>query len=205
MTLLVNNLGFERNDQPIFSNISFQLQKGELLKLQGVNGSGKSTLLRMLAGFIEPQEGQIHWGNQSILQNRDNFQKNILYIGHQSGIKPQLSVRENLLLSISLQYEATSEAIEQAIEQFGLLKQIETQALYLSAGQLRRISLAKLSLTQAKLWLLDEPMTALDSQTQHLLTELISQHLNAGGMSIIATHQALALEGKTIVLGEIHA
>lgn len=206
MNLIVENVAFERNNYFLFEKINFSLQAGELIQLRGANGSGKSTLLRILAGFIEPQMGTVICDNQSIFEQLDHYQQQLHYVGHQNGIKPNLTVFENLRLSCALAMIKTAD-IEKVVERVGLASLLHKPALQLSAGQSRRLSLARLLLNQIPLWILDEPTTALDADGQKLLTELLNEHLSAKGSAIVATHQHLNLtrEMQIIQLGEHHA
>jgi len=205
--LTIDNLAFERNNQFLFREINFALQAGDLLQVRGANGSGKSTLLRMLAGFIEPQGGTILWQDKSICQHRDAYQQQLHYLGHHNGIKHSLTVYENLQLHAALMTNKPEpNHLKTAIKQVDLTHVSHTQAIHLSAGQLRRLGLARLLLHPIPLWILDEPTTALDADGQALLGHLLKQHLTNGGMAIIATHQTLAIlhNTKTIYLGEQH-
>jgi heme exporter protein A len=203
MTLQLLNLTFERHYQTLFADINCSLNQGEAIQIRGVNGSGKSTLLRILAGYIEPQEGSILWQNQCILKTRDDYQQQIHYIGHQNGTKPYLTVYENLQLMTALSQQPSAD-INSIIQRMGLSHLSDTQTWQLSAGQLRRTALARLLLHSAKLWILDEPATALDTEGQELFLNILSQHLQQGGMAIISTHHDLQtlLNIKTIWIGE---
>lgn len=192
MNLTITNLAFERNFRCLLNNINFTLTPGELMQIRGTNGSGKSTLLRILAGFIEPTRGTIQWQDKNVALDRDHYQQQIHYVGHQNGIKPYLTVRENLQLNYALaNHPKNVEQLEYVLQQFGLQHLTQTQALHLSAGQARRIALARLLLHTTPLWILDEPTTALDEATQIFLTTLLQQHLSAGGIAIVATHHDL--------------
>lgn len=202
--LHIKQLAFERNFQYLFNHVNCELNPGELLQIRGTNGSGKTTLLRILAGFIEPHEGNVSWYGKSIFQDRESYQQHLKYIGHQNGIKPNLTVYENLQLNCALtNIRIESNHIKQVLEQCELDHLSHTQALYLSAGQLRRLSLTRLLITSASIWVLDEPTTALDDSGQKLLSHLLTQHLAKNGIAIIATHQNLLLERniKTMQLG----
>jgi len=204
-TLTFQDLSFERNQHLLFSNVHGSLKAGEMLQIRGANGSGKSTLLRILAGFIAPLTGAIHWEENPILANPENYQQQLHYLGHHNGIKQNLTVYENLklsaaLLSLSLQPQKAKDILKQ----MGLTHKIHTQALHLSAGQLRRLSLARLLLTTNSLWILDEPTTALDAEGQHLFSNMVKQQLENNGIIIFATHQDILLTPamKTLTLGE---
>lgn len=197
-TLNFENLTFERNNQVVLSNVSHKVHTGELLQVCGANGSGKSTLLRILAGLIEPQEGDVLWCDQSIFQQKEFYQQQLHYLGHQNGIKPNLTVYENIKLNYALQgLEINLPSVNYALEKMGLAKILHVQGQNLSAGQLRRLGLIKLFLNHKPLWILDEPTTALDSQTQAIFSELVKEHLKKDGMAIIATHQYLNMDSET--------
>ena len=195
----IDDLAFERNNRFLFSNINCSLQAGELLQIRGANGSGKSTLLRILAGYIEPQTGKILWQGQSITEQRDTYQQQLHYVGHQNGVKPNLTVYENLQLNCALiGIPAAPAHLYKIIERIGLIN--ATQTSQLSAGQTRRLALARLLLQPAPLWILDEPTTALDSQAQEFLLTILNEHLKNNGIAIVATHQDLSLTAKIITL-----
>lgn len=203
--LTLTNLAFERNNQLLFENINCTLASGELLQIRGTNGSGKSTLLRLIAGFLEPQMGDILWQDHSVTAQRDAYREQLHYLGHQNGVKPSLTVQENLQLSCAFSaVKSTPEELIKIAEKVGLARFSQKQAMHLSAGQARRLSLARLLLKKNPLWILDEPTTALDSEGQQLLTDLLNEHLSAGGIAVVATHQTLPLqrEMKMICLGE---
>ena len=206
--LQIEDLTFIRNDAILFQNISCQLQTGNVLQILGRNGSGKSTLLRILAGYIQPEQGKISWHGKSITDERDVYQQQLHYVGHQNAVKQNLTVYENLQLAAALRgSNSTSAHIKNIVEQTGLSHVANTEASCLSAGQGRRLALARLLLDQAALWILDEPTTALDSAGQTLLHTLLNQHLSKQGSVIVATHQILSLTkpAQTLQLGEQHA
>lgn len=208
LTLTIDNLAFERNDQPLFSQLHCHIAAGEMLQVRGANGSGKSTLLRILAGLLEPQQGIISWNGKSVFKHRDLYQQQLQYIGHQSGIKQYLTVYENIKLHSTLSANSlNTDQINTILQKINLFHLLHTQALHLSAGQLRRLSLARLLFNSVPLWILDEPATALDSDGQQFLTTLLQQHLTNGGMAILATHQPLTITEnmKNIFLGGQHA
>ncbi len=207
-TLLIDNLSFERNTEWLFESISLKLNAGELLQIKGPNGSGKSTLLRILAGLIEPLSGSVFWQDQCILQDRAEYHKYLQYIGHQNGVRLTLTVYENVQLSLALNSKkCTSKDIKAAIEKVGLGHFIYNQCQFLSAGQVRRVGLARLLLNPSPLWILDEPLTALDLEGQLLLNQTFDVHLKNGGLIIAATHQALTTSQsiQILKLGKNHA
>ena len=185
--LQANALAAERGGQRLFSDVSFQLDKGALLHVSGSNGSGKTTLLRMLCGLTLPAEGEINWQQQSIESNRDDFNENLLYIGHRHGMHSDLNAVENL--SLSCQQISQRTVIFSALEEVGLAKHCHKPLRLLSQGQQRRVALARLLLESRKLWILDEPLAALDVSAVEWFSQRLTHHLENGGMAIITTHQ----------------
>ena len=206
MTLNIKQLAFERNYQLLFSNIDCHLHPGECLQVRGENGSGKSTLLRLIAGYFEPLTGHVLWNEKSITQFRDDYQQAIQYIGHHNGVKNNLTVKENLQLFATLLGATINiNKIHDILVQMNLSHLINTLAMNLSAGQTRRLALARLLIKKSALWILDEPATALDQHGQQIFTDMMKYHLNRNGMVIITTHQPLIHPlTKTIHLGVNH-
>ncbi len=185
--LQANTLAAERGGQRLFSDVSFQLEAGALLHVSGSNGSGKTTLLRMLCGLTLPAEGNIIWQQQPIESNRDDFNENLLYIGHRHGMHSDLDAVENLRLSC--QQTAHRAVIFSALEEIGLSQHYDKPLRLLSQGQQRRVALARLLLEPCKLWVLDEPLAALDVNAVEWFSQRLTQHLETGGMAVITTHQ----------------
>lgn len=204
--LCLHHLTFKRHHHVLFSKLNFTINGGDIIQVRGHNGCGKSTFLRILAGFIEPKKGMITWDGRCISKQRDIYIENMIYVGHRNAIKPSLTVYENVLLKCAL-LGYKSDNLNFIMKKIGLNAVLHKRAQYLSAGQLRRLSLAKLILAPAKLWLLDEPNTALDDEGQQLLNTLLLEHAAKNGITIIATHQALPLNHsmKTIFLGHPYA
>jgi len=202
MTLYINNLAFERNNEVLFAGIHSTLQSSEMLQICGPNGCGKSTLLRILAGYIQPETGTILWHGKNIFATLDDYAQQLCYLGHQNGIKPYLTTCENLKLSCALSNKKMSrEELKKVLRTMQLESVENTQAMHLSQGQKRRLALCRLQITSARLWILDEPTTALDHPGQTLLTDLLKQHLKNDGMAIVATHHDLGVSGsKTLEL-----
>jgi heme exporter protein A len=204
-TFSLKQLAFARNERVLFENIDIRLAAGSLLQLHGANGAGKSTLLRLCAGYIEPTAGNIFWQKQCISKQRSEFQTHVHYLGHQNGLKPQLTVMENLNLASALAGKKfVANAALEILEQLHCANIANLQTRYLSAGQCRRAALARLALNPRQLWLLDEPVTALDGMGQKLLMDLLAAHASAGGIALMATHQVLT-DITSLALGEYHA
>lgn len=201
MTLRIESLGFLRHYQFLFREISCTLHAGELLQTSGANGSGKSTLLRILAGLLEPHAGTVVWQDKSIFSEKEIWQRRVHYLGHQNGIKSCLTPMENLQLSsVLIKKNLNPYLASSVLKKMGLSRLLDVQARHLSAGQLRRLALARLLLNPARVWILDEPLAALDTEGQQLLTDLLNQHLTNGGMAIVATHQDLLITGKIKII-----
>ena len=185
--LQANALAGERGGQRLFSDISFSLNNGELLHVSGGNGSGKTTLLRMLSGLTLPAAGDISWQQQAIDNNRDDFNADLLYIGHRHGMHSDLNALENLQLST--QQSSNRARIFSALEEVGLGRHLEKPLRLLSQGQQRRVALARLLLESRKLWILDEPLAALDVDAVEWFSQCLAAHLKNGGMAVVTTHQ----------------
>lgn len=196
-SLQVTDLTCIRQQHSVFNALSFALQQHELLMIEGQNGAGKSSLLRLLTGLTTPASGEIFWCNKNITTIRDAYIQQLHYIGHSNGIKQNLTVTENLILTHHLALAKTSR-LPEIIESLQLTTLQNTLAKQLSAGQKRRLALAKLLLIPRKLWLLDEPLTALDKEAQTFFLTQLALHLQSGGMAIMSSHQPLALHNMHV-------
>lgn len=196
--LSTQSLSFIRKDQNLFQNLSFTVKPGEILQINGANGSGKTTLLRLLAGFLKPSSGDIQYLQISIFHPQNNYQAQIAYLGHANAIKPALTLKENLISHCKLMGASASLEIEPLLEAFQLQSVYQKLAYQLSAGQQRKLALIKIILTQKPIWILDEPLTALDESSIATLMIYLSKHLETGGIIITATHQALPLHASPI-------
>jgi heme exporter protein A len=182
-----------RGPVTLFRDVSFGVTSGEWLALRGANGSGKTTLLRCVVGLTRPDSGEMLWDGAPVSQDAAAFRESLCYGGHLPGIKDDLTADENLAALLALRGRAADgEARRAALARVGLEKRRHLQARRLSAGQRRRIGLARLVLERAALWALDEPLTALDDDGERLFERLLADHLAGGGMAIIATHHPLA-------------
>ncbi len=191
--LSAHELKCVKGSTELFSNIHFEISSGEALVVEGSNGSGKTSLLRILCGYNFPAEGQITW-NGATIEGHDSYQQQISYIGHASGVKLDLTVLENLVFAQRLVGTHRSESeIKDIIREVGLFKQRNILARKLSAGQKRRVALARLQLEERKLWILDEPLTALDKDFVTEFESVLKNHLDNNGMLIVTTHRDLVL------------
>ena len=196
--LEVRNLACTRGDHQLFDRLSFTLSVGELMQVQGENGSGKTTLLRTLCGFMQPVEGEIRWNGKNVRELDEDYYAEVIYLGHLNAIKDELSALENLHISAGLAGCAVShqQAIA-ALRRMGLRGRETLPVKVLSQGQRRRVALARLLVSNAKLWILDEPLAALDVGAVSLMQDLIGEHLTSQGMVIFTTHQAMEVTGVT--------
>jgi heme exporter protein A len=200
MTLTVNNLQCIRGDRELFSALSFTLKNKQLMRLEGQNGSGKTTLLRTLCGLFTPDQGEINWQGDSIIKQDENYRKDLFYLGHNNAIKADLTAFENLRINANLAGDKVStENLLQALDTIGLFGFEEFPVRQLSQGQKRRVALARLLLSNAKLWVLDEPFVALDVAAVELLQTIVARHVDNGGMVILTTHQEVPLTSGEII------
>lgn len=183
----VCDLEFDYQDTPLFSGVSFQLTSGELLHLRGANGAGKSTLLRLLAGLQYPLRGEIRFFGEVILQNLTEYHQNICFVGHRTGINPYLTIKENCVFDPIYQQQN----LEDLAEVFHLSQFLDYPCGILSAGQRRQVGLLRMWMTKAKLWLLDEPLVALDESSVSALMVKIDEHRQQGGAVIMTSHQTI--------------
>lgn len=194
--LEVSNLACSRGDHRLFSGLSFTLHPGQIMQVQGANGSGKTSLLRTLCGFMMPDEGDIAWCGENIGELDEAYCAEMLYLGHLNAIKDELSALENLRISAGLSgIELSEKEAVIALRRMGLRGRERLPTKVLSQGQRRRVALARLQVSDARLWVLDEPLTALDVGAVALIQELIAAHLAQQGMVIFTTHQPLQVAG----------
>lgn len=192
--LEIINLACTRQDRRLFSGLNFKMSSSDILQLEGPNGSGKTSLLRMLCGLLLPEEGEIHWQGIDISKDRTQFLEDLIYIGHRPGIKDELTPRENLHHICNLHGSKQNTDINEALKNVGLYGFEEVPVRTLSAGQKRRVALSRLLFSNASVWILDEPFTALDKAGQSFIELLLEQHSNNGGLTLITTHQPLHLK-----------
>jgi len=197
-SLTAENLACARGDKRLFDGLNFRVMAGQALAVEGANGAGKTSLLRVIAGFLAPVAGRLIVKAEG-RENDDAEERGkvIGWLGHQDGLKPQLSVREQLDFFSNL-YGHTADST--VLEQVGLARQADLPCRYLSAGQKRRLGLARLLASKRPLWLLDEPFAALDASGQQLVGQLMARHCGAGGLIIAATHEPLGLGNESLKL-----
>jgi heme exporter protein A len=185
--------------------LSFALFSGDVLQLEGQNGAGKTTLLRVLSGLFSSFEGHIRWKGQDVRQCYSEYQQDLLYIGHKSSVKTTLTPLENLRFLVGLQQCVEEGALWQALEQVGLAGYEHVLCRNLSAGQKRRVALARLYLSKAKIWILDEIFTAIDKKGVTQLEALLVEKAQSGVAIVLTTHHELALPGiRHLRLGQVN-
>jgi len=197
--LEVSNLACSRGDHRLFTGLSFALNPGQIMQVQGANGSGKTSLLRTLCGFLMPDEGDISWHGESIRSLDEDYCAEMFYLGHLNAIKDELSAIENLRISSGLSgYDLGEKEAIAALRRMGLKGKERLPTKVLSQGQRRRVALARMLVNDAKLWILDEPLAALDVGAVLLIQNLIADHLAQQGMVIFTTHQPLEIAGMEV-------
>jgi len=197
--LSVANLECVRGDRRLFSGLSFEVAAGSLLHVHGPNGSGKTTLLRAIAGLVLPEDGEISWNGEPTRKQKEEFNSELLYLGHHYGLKFELTAYENLRIFAKLAGADVDEIrVEEVLKIMGLARCVELPVKVLSQGQKRRVALSRLLLQSSKLWILDEPFVALDVAAVSQLLGIIQEHVANGGMAIITTHQEVDLEVGTL-------
>lgn len=190
--LTVNDLRFERDDIAVINDACLTLDDGEILQIEGPNGSGKTTLLRILTTALQPNGGEILYQGQILSKCRFDYLSNILFLGHQSALKLTLTAEENLSWITSELPGSVS--VLNALERVGLRGYSDIPCHSLSAGQQRRVALARLLLSNAKIWFLDEPFAALDGQGVQFVEQCMERHVNGGGAVMLTTHQPIGME-----------
>jgi len=198
--LSAHGLTCVRGDRPLFSGVDLAVGPGEWLHVRGANGSGKTSLLRLLAGLSRPEAGQVNWHGESIARVAQDYHRALLFLGHHAAVKEELTGAENLQLSAQLDGGQIGRAeVDHALGRFGLKGREDLPVRVLSAGQKRRVLLARLMTRKAKLWVLDEPFTALDTRAVDMLGSLTREHLAQGGMAIVTSHQPVPLDGGKVL------
>jgi heme exporter protein A len=187
-----------RGGRLLFSDIHFALAPGEIRQIHGPNGAGKTSLLRILCGLSLPEAGQVLWQGQPIAKTRASYQANLAYVGHALGLKLDLTARENLSFALSLHPSRLDADPNEALARAGLANATNLLCRHLSAGQRRRVAIARLYLTAAKLWILDEPLSAIDAEGVAEIERLLRNHLDENGMVLLTSHQPIAVAGRTI-------
>jgi len=192
--LSATGLTLFRGERCLFKDLDFALNPGELLLLEGQNGSGKTSLMRAIAGLLEFETGDVSWNGLSIREHRQAFHGELVWMAHRTGLKADLTLVENLAFESRLRLPSGAD-FDSVLERLGITRLQRLPVRSLSAGQQRRVALARMMLSRASLWLMDEPVTNLDRDGRKLVMNLVSEHLGDGGMCIMAAHQDIDIEG----------
>jgi heme exporter protein A len=201
--LTVSGVHLWRGDRHVLRGVSFEGGMGKCVLLTGKNGAGKTTLIRAIAGLLDPEEGQVFWRGVPARERRDEFHTELAYLGHEPPLKGDLSARENLKYSIGIRRAVTGAEIDAALARTGASAFADRAVRMLSAGQRRRVALAGVLLSNAVLWLLDEPTTNLDADGQQLVRDLIAEQLARQGIVVAAVHHSLPLPTEQVVMLEL--
>lgn len=197
------NIAFERDDVPLFSGVNLRLFPGKAIQIKGANGAGKTTLMRILSTSLTASGGEIFWKGQLLTRHIQAYRAELLYIGHSPGVKAALTARENLRWFFRLAPHRASRLdnslVDDTLAKVGLAGYGDVPCHTLSAGQLRRVALARLYLSSARLWILDEPFTSIDVEGVGNLERLMAEHLAGGGCLLMTSHQQLCLENIDVL------
>ncbi|MDA0361039.1 MAG: cytochrome c biogenesis heme-transporting ATPase CcmA [Proteobacteria bacterium] len=198
----VKNLGFSRGKNILFEALNFSVVPGSAMRVLGSNGSGKTTLLRLLSGLSRPDRGMVCWGGDPVIKNYSDFVKSVNFIGHDDGLKKQLTAAENLKLMLPLLGAfPSSQEVDLALDAAGLEAVKNRLVMHISAGQKRRVALTRLDfMSHRALWILDEPFTSLDAVAISSLVEKLNKHIESGGLLIFTTHQSIDVIPQAVSL-----
>jgi heme exporter protein A len=180
-----------RGERQILRDVSFSVGAGEFLKITGPNGVGKTTLLRVVCGLLPAESGVVEWRGKRVTSSNDEYHTDMAYLGHLNSLKADLTARENLRFLAGLRQSLSDSEIDAALDRVGILSRGDLASRSLSAGQKRRLALARLLLSEAPLWILDEPVTNLDVAGIALVEDLVREHVGRGGLALAAAHQRL--------------
>ena len=200
LVLEARGLRCVRGERELFTNLHLRVAAGNCLHVRGENGVGKTSLLRLLTGLSKPESGEVLWGDQSITLDPIAYHRELLFLGHRDALKEDLTALENLQMYAALDDVSLSQEKALAtLARFGLRGRENLPVNCLSAGQKRRILMARMLTRQAKLWILDEPFNALDVQAVHELQNLITEHLSAGGLVVLTSHQEVSISNVQVL------
>lgn len=205
-TLALHDLGCSKGGRPLFQGIDCTLESGRWLHVVGANGVGKTSLLRMVCGLAPIDSGDILWNGTSISTNPQAYRRDLCYLGHLNALQESMTVHENLAFSSALGgFLPDAAQIADLLHRFGVGGRAQQLVRYLSQGQKRRVALSRLALSPARLWVLDEPFVAMDEAGIRMLADLIAQHLSAGGMTVLTSHQQVDIGAMPAQILELKA
>lgn len=192
--LSAHNLSCIRDDRLLFEGLNFALKAGDLLQIEGHNGSGKTSLLRILCGLSLPEDGEVCWYGESIENKRSEYYAALNYVGHFHGVKGELTAQENLRVAQSFSAKPLEVDLDEVLAKIGLRGFEDVPSRALSAGQRRRVGLARLLLNDTKVWVLDEPFTSLDKAGIQMVEDLLHAHADKGGIAVLTSHHPIRSE-----------
>ena len=200
----VQNIHVWRGDRHVLRGVSLELRPGEMIHVSGPNGTGKTTLLRVAAGLLRPESGSVDWRGTGIGSVQGEFHQALAYASHEPALKSDLTALENLSFSVGLKRQVTAAELRDSLERTGVAACAELAARVLSAGQRRRVAMARILALRAALWILDEPYTNLDAAGSALQSRLLEEHLAAGGLALVGAHLQLEIAGgvRSLSLGQ---
>ncbi len=193
-TLSAHDLSCIRDDRLLFKDLNLSLQPGDLLQIEGHNGSGKTSLLRILCGLLLPESGEVRWNGENIETVRSDYYAELNYVGHLHGVKGELTPLENLRVAQAFSAKPKTLDLSAVLAQIGLRGFEDVPARTLSAGQRRRVALARLLLSETRLWILDEPFTSLDKTGIEVIETLLHAHAAQGGIAVLTSHHPVRSE-----------
>lgn len=192
--LSVEKVHVWRGERHVLKGLSIAVCARELLHISGPNGTGKTTLLRVASGLLRPEQGTVAWLGRPILSSRAQYQAQMAYSSHEPALKSDLTALENLRFAVGLKRRVTIQELRDVLERTGVLPVADLPTRVLSAGQRRRVALARVLAMNATLWLLDEPYSNLDAAGTELMSGLLQAHVEAGGVALVVAHHTLALD-----------
>lgn len=195
--LCAENLHVWRGECHVLKGVSLEVGPGELLHVSGPNGTGKTTLLRVMTGLLRPESGAVYWRGERVGLASAEYQRALAYASHQSALKGDLTALENLHFTVGLRRRVTIGALRDSLERTGVLHCADLPARVLSAGQQRRVAMARVLACESALWLLDEPFSNLDSAGSGLMSALLTEHITGGGLSVVVAHHDLQVSVPT--------